>query len=128
MLLSSPEVKFYLASRHPLKEGGGEGEGGGGERESFYGLLGVVPLLSCCYLVVVEDVSWVGRLPGGGEEVFLVEQVGLVAVPPFGKLSADQVCLMLLFVIYYYYFLILFGYFKIYCFSYNFPLTGRNRI
>tara|TARA_R110002050_G_scaffold189440_2_gene323997 strand:- start:380 stop:787 length:408 start_codon:yes stop_codon:yes gene_type:complete len=52
-----------------------------------YGILGAVPLLSCVYLLVITDVSDVGCLPipGRNPEIFLVEHIEFIPVPPLTK-------------------------------------------
>ena len=65
-----------------------------------HGLLGVVPLLSCSFLVIAREVSSIGRLPviphgscdAQGPEVFFIDEIDLIPIPPQTPLAPDLVC------------------------------------
>lgn len=63
-----------------------------------HGILGVLPLLSCSFLIIAREISSVGRLPipGIDPEVFFVEEVDLIPIPPQVPLAPDLVTLSFL--------------------------------
>jgi hypothetical protein len=89
----SSSFKFYFSSKPPSSDPLTKSN-----NILCHGILGAIPLLSSVYLVVAREVSCVGRLPsyGGGfyqeeTDVFLIDQIDLIPVPPQASLPVDRV-------------------------------------